>query len=429
MGSSEKGFVPSALKAIRCHDITVSLGNKPIPQFDQLMKIGMAVRLALHLRGVQAVTYDLLKLVAWHLLNIPSMALPSIVELLAEVEYLRLDKQGNTIRSVVPTVPYYDDMFIGIGEVAEDQTLSEPEQLTLHLIERLAKSPTVKETIYNDTGADKQLVTSMIDVGIQGGYVIGKRARGRDMLLSPIYFGENAAAFADLAAGYGSGRVAKVVKLLVTNQGWPLSLIQKTQRIGEVTLSQEDINIIISFAGDGFSPPPMISTSHAGDNHFLFSPKPGMPRIGPGKRQIYETAMALVAAVRQGQLLPAAYRIKFPELLLQRLLDRKCLNASSEALEQYRTVATMRLGRLVPVGDRHRFDLIETPENIEAVKMAIQLVQGAEAPPGTQDDVILAFKKGQTYVESLVGRQKLVELEKIKPDAETQREIDDFLLG
>src|SRR5208337_3670411 len=206
---------------------------------------------------------------------------------------VKISKRGSSILSVIPTVPFYEDMFDGIGQYAENQTLSEPERLTLEILDRLAKSPTPIQSIYN-LGADRRLVDRMVDVGAQGGYVIQKRARGRDMLISPVYFSENPDAFADLAAGAGSTRVGRVVSLLSRHQGWPLALIKKTRRIGETQLTDDDINIILTLAGDGFAPPPVIETSHAGSNHFLFSPKPGLPRLGPAKRQIYETAMALV---------------------------------------------------------------------------------------------------------------------------------------
>lgn len=240
-----------ALQAIRCHDVTVSLGNRSIADFDQLLIIGMAVRLALHLRGVQVVSYDLLKQVGLHLLHINPLILGKVVGVLAEVDYLKVDQQGNTIRSVVPTVPYYEDMFDGIGAYAKDQTLTEAEQLTLALLTRLAKSPTPTDTMYN-IGADKTLVDHIIDIGSQGGYVINRRARGKNMLLSPVYFSENAESFVDLAAGSGAGRVGRVVNLLSQNQGWPLSVIKGRAMIGEQPVSQEEIDIVVALAGEGF---------------------------------------------------------------------------------------------------------------------------------------------------------------------------------
>lgn len=70
-----------AVLAVRCHDITVSLGKK-LTEFDQLIILGMAVRLALHLRGVEAVSYDLLRQICLHLLRIQPTVLVTFPHLL-----------------------------------------------------------------------------------------------------------------------------------------------------------------------------------------------------------------------------------------------------------------------------------------------------------------------------------------------------------
>ena len=46
----------------------------------------MAVRLALRIRGLPAINYEVLKLVATHFLGIPSVGVKRIAETLAEVE-------------------------------------------------------------------------------------------------------------------------------------------------------------------------------------------------------------------------------------------------------------------------------------------------------------------------------------------------------
>jgi hypothetical protein len=423
--NSEK--LSKAVLAVRCHDITTSLDGREVGDFDGLLILGMAVRLALHLRGVQAVSYDLLRQIALHLLKIPTTTLKAVIEVLAEVAFVKIDKEGKTIKSIVPTVPYYEDLFEGIGEFAENQTLSEPEQLTVTLVERLSKSPTPKESLHN-LGAEAKLVNRMVEIGTQGGYFTEKRSRGRSMVLTPIYFYENPDRFADLAAESSSSDVSTVVSALSKNQGWPLSLAQKSKRIGETPLTVNQIKIVTALAGDGFTPPPAIKTSHAGSNFFLFGPKPGLPRQYATKRCVYEAAIALVAAVRQGQLLPNKHAIRSPLLLLNALKERKFLKANTEAMEQYRKLVILRLGQLVPSGGGWaRFELIDTKENLEAVDLALTLLSGGEQLPAADDEIILAFQNGVEYLDPLVGRQNLVKIHPIKLDQETQREIDNLL--
>lgn len=414
--------------AVRCHDVVSTLGTKQVADFDQLVIIGLAVRLALHLQSASSVPYDLLKQIALHLLHIPPTVLPAVVNCLADAEYLRVDKQGQTIRAVVPTVPFFEDLFGDMGAYAGNLQMSEPEQITLAMIDRLAKSPTDR-SVYFDMGAEKKLVQRMLDVGSQGGYVIEKRSRGKDILLSPVYFPENYEAFADLTAAKGGGVVSGAIEKLSRNQGWPLNLISKNSAVGDEHLSQDELTVIKAIATEGFTSPPSIKTTHSGQNFFLFTPKPGLTTITPSKRHVFEAAMALVSAVRQGQLLPEEYAIRNPVALLSALLDRKRLRANTEAFEQYKCLATLRVGRLKPAGGSwFNFELIENPDNLEAVKMAIQLVRGEQVSHAPDPEILMAFHKGQEFTDSLLGRRLLAEQEILNIDPGMQDEIDNYLL-
>ena len=104
--------------AERCHEIQVCLGRTDVPEFESLLEIGMAVRLALHLRGLPLVQYEVVRLVSGHYLDIAPMAVQRVVHLLAEVEFVKLQSEGKTIRAVLPTVPYYEDLYATLGGFA-----------------------------------------------------------------------------------------------------------------------------------------------------------------------------------------------------------------------------------------------------------------------------------------------------------------------
>jgi hypothetical protein len=63
-------LLPVQELALRSHDISVGLGNKVVPDFETLPQLGQMVRLALHIRGLARVEYDILRLVAYHYLQI-----------------------------------------------------------------------------------------------------------------------------------------------------------------------------------------------------------------------------------------------------------------------------------------------------------------------------------------------------------------------
>ena len=135
-------------------------------------------------------------------------------------------------------------------------------------------------------------------------------------------------------------------------------------------------------AQDGAVRPPCIKTSHAGENYFLFTPTPGDACLTPAKREIYEKAMAIVAAVRQGQFLASRYAIREPGAVLYKLkTDLKLSRATTEAIAQYKQLTILRVARLMPVGNTGYAELhiIDTPENREALRIAYDLVNARAA--------------------------------------------------
>lgn len=428
--SPEQTLSPELI-AVRAHDITVSLEGTSVPDFEILSTLGMAVRLSLHLRGVQALPYTTVRNVAVYLLAIPAAAVRPILDLLAEAEFVRLDVQGRTVRTVIPNVPYYDDIFSRLTAVADPSNLSEVEWLTLTLADRLASSPLHKESAYQ-LGAERQLVDRVLDIGVQGSFIVEHRARGHSILLSPTYFPDTPSAYADLTAQFGSSRTSKVLNLLRQNQGWPLRLLEEKHELSGTQLDQNDLTVIKTLAGKGFIPPPAIETSHAGTNFFLFGPRPGNLHLAATGRPILEAAMALVAAVRQGQLLPRQYAIRLPDALLRALKEKGRIRANTEALQQYRQVALLKVARLEP--DRGSSEwaslvLIERSENIQAIDIARDLIRGSEPSLKPQEDIVLALRRGEAYVESLIGRKRIQAAQStLKPDEESQETLDSFLL-
>jgi len=416
--------------ALRCHDITIGLGNKEVGDFETITEIGLMVKLSLHIRGLPLIPYQTLKLAAHHFLNIPPIVCKSLILNLAEIEFVKLNMEGKDIKSVLPVVPFYEDLYEQVGEFAGTKNINESEDLAVTILKKLTDSPINSAWVYQ-LGAERKLVDRNLAIGQQGNYIINKRSRGKDILLSPVYFSENADLFSDLVAKSGAKSVQKILRLIKQAQGIPLDIIEKTKEINGVKLSANEIELLKSLAHDSIIKPPSIKTSHAGINYFLFTPKPGEARLSPTKREIYERAMALVSAVRQGQYLPKQYAIRSPYAILRKLKNDHEIGANTEAVEQYRQLTLLRVGRLVTTANGwHKFILIDTEENIEAISLALDLIQMGESQGlEIDDEVRLAINQGQTYIESLISASRLREKEKITLSEEHQEEVDNLFLG
>lgn len=419
--------IPPAELAVRCHEIQVGVGTTEVPEFHQLSLIGMAVRLALHIRGLPAIRYEVLELVAYHFLDISRFAVEKVIELLAELEFVKLGKEGKTIKTVLPNVPYYEDLYSQIGDYGADLDFTEGEQLAIKLVQRLARSPEKLDSLRTKLGVDQSLLSRALTVGQQADYLRVVRARGRDVILTPTHFSENPEVFADAVAGGGAADIKAVMDALKSAQGFPLALVEKTQKIGGVELTKSQVDLTIRLAQDGAIKPPSISAPHSGENFFLFTPTPGGAALAPTKRDIFEKAMAVVSAVRQGQYLPKNYAIRQPGAILYTLkTEMKLRRATTEAADQYKNLVHLRVARLDDAGGGYKqLHIIETEENKEALEIAYKLVNaGVASGAEVDEEARKAIQQDQKFVESLVAGGKLRKTKKVNLSEGQQRQLE-----
>lgn len=226
----------------RCHEIQLAIRDKEVSRFESITEVGMAVQLALHIRGLPLVDYEMLKLVASTMLGVPRIAVDRIIELLAEIEFVRVHKDGRRIKAILPTVPFFDELYDGIGNYLA--TIAKPDEfelLTLEIVDRLAESPHNVESLAGKLGADRKSFDASVEIGTKGNFLISRRARSKTVLLNPSYFSENADVFIDHVAKCGAQGVKNTLSLIQKAQGWPLSLIEKNREIGGCSITNDDI--------------------------------------------------------------------------------------------------------------------------------------------------------------------------------------------
>jgi hypothetical protein len=421
-------FTPAAKKVIRCNEIQTALGSIEVPEFETVPELGMAARLASHIQGLPLINYETLKLVASHYLKIPKLAVERVIRLLAEVEFVRLQTAGSTIIGVLPTVPFYEKLYNDLGQFAQsNKKFNEPESLALAIVERLAASPEKADTLNSKLGSDNALFNRSIAIGTQGNFLISRRFRGRDILINPAYFSENAEIFADAVAKTGSKSISNLLAAVRGFQGWPLSLIEKKAQLGEIAIAPDQIELLKRLAQDGMVKPPTIETSHSGKNHFIFTPTPSAGVLSIGRREVYEKAMAIVAAIRQGQLLPNAYAIRSPGAVLYTLKSNLQLGrATTEANQQYKQLTLLRIARLEDIGGGFStLKIIDTPENREALDIAYDLVNdGASRGLEVDQDARKAMQQSQEYVESIIASAEMRKTESVTLSEEQNEQLE-----
>lgn len=420
------------VKAEFAHDLQVGLARASVPEFAHLPLIGMAGKLALNIRGLGEIRAEVLRPVADHYFDIPALTLQPVLEILAEVGYVQLVTTGKTLNSIIPNVPHFSSVYGGLGDYVGTISLNEHEEVAIAVLNELKSKPEKRDTLIGRLGAPKQVFARVELITQTGGLVLPKRARGQDVLVSPFYFADSLDALASHAAAGGARGVQRVLDLLKKAQGWPLSLIISSGEINGTKLTASELQLLREMVADGvLRPPSLRNTASNTDEHFVFTPMPGGRAMDGAAREIYERTMAIVAAVRKGQLLPSKFAIRSPVRLLETLRDNKKIRASTEAALQYTNLVTLRIGRLVSTGSSgwHQFHLIETPENIQAVNDAIKIFQtGEPLSAGVSEDARIALQRDESYVQSILASTALRQTPRPALDEQAKAEMEQLFL-
>ncbi|GAW39745.1 hypothetical protein SH203_00123 [Brevundimonas sp. SH203] len=412
-------------------DLQVGLEGSDVPEYDAATDIGQAAVLAVNLRGLGEVDYGTLRLVASRYFHIRSGVLDRILRILANLELVSLITQGHTISKVVPNVPHFEDIYERVGEFLDQAPLNELEVATIGILDRLSKSPENRDSVRSSLGLDGNAFNSALQIGESSGLIVDHRARGRDILASPLYFDGNMSGLIDMAARGDTPNVQHVLQAIQDNQGMPLSAIVSTGRVSTTQLTPDQVDLVKALASEGIIKPPSIKRPNGESEQFIFTPAPGKTRLSAANREIYEKGMALAAAVRKGQLLPERFRIKYPDALLSKLENNKFINASSEAAHQYANLSVLGLGRLkLTSGDRFQFHLIDVPENVQAVSIARTLL-ASQRPSDLEQDgqARLLLRSDEEYVRShLSARKSRANPGKSVVSKRAEAEVQQFLL-
>ena len=130
----------------------------------------MASIIALHIRGLGEIKYDVLRQVADHYFDVPSSALPEVLRVLAEITYVQLVARSSTsIQSVIPQVPHFRSVAEGLGEYVGNVDLTEHEQLTIAILDELTDKAEKRDSLLGKLGADKTAFTACEAIVTAGG--------------------------------------------------------------------------------------------------------------------------------------------------------------------------------------------------------------------------------------------------------------------
>jgi hypothetical protein len=253
-------------------DLQTGLGRLDVPEYDALRIVGMAAVLAIHLKGLDEIAYDVLRKVSDHYFDIPSYALKSVLEVLAETELVKLVTEGKTIKKVIPTVPFFSNVYSLVGEYSRNEGVNEHEALVLKILGKLKDRPYNQDSLRTTLGADANMMKRAIDITQQGKILRTHRARGQNIIVSPLYFADGLEALADMAAARGLSELDSLLNKIKAGQGWPLDLILSNSSIAGTAISEEEKRLLNKLTQENVLKPPSLSAAGKHYN-FVFTPK------------------------------------------------------------------------------------------------------------------------------------------------------------
>ena len=71
----------------------------------------------------------------------------------------------------------------------------------------------------------------------------------------------------------------------------------------------------------------------------------------------------------------------------------------------------------------------DRPENLEAIELALTLLRGDEVQAQPEQEVVLALRQGESYVEALIGRKQLVAEKPVRLNEDDRAELETLLYG
>lgn len=333
--------------------------------------IGKAASLATHLKGLDYVdNYEALTYLAAEL-GITGSDLPHVLRELEEVDFATVINQGSSrIKRVELRVPELRDGYTDLGRRWQELEPGEIEQAVITTLDDVAAMPRHEEEMRQQLGLDAPTFDTVLAIGTTGA-VMARHNPGDEpaVIYSPLTVEEKPDALLVLASRFPEDRIIRALSEVREQQGVPVEHL--------VTSAPEIIREAVLL---GILCPVRISTG-AGERTFLFTPQGGLLQE---ERVILEKARALLACVRYGQHYADVRKILYPRRILETLRSNKTFAyPRPDVPEQYGLLVRQQIGRIEE--DRFRpgfyhFQLIDTPENVRALDIAIDLLELGQAP-------------------------------------------------
>jgi hypothetical protein len=361
-------------QGLRCQDIHAGLraldpNSARLSQLDDTRLIGMAATLAATIRGQDVVgDAQALKAVAAEQLDVDSLAFNSVVDVLQEVEFIYSVKQdAGRVISFSESVPYHEDLYAALGNLWARRAPTQVEQELVAMVHRLAGGPVPAESVGSELGLDSADLEELLTISRAADLVKGVVTPNGEILYSPFLAFERPELLGEVLITHGPDILGAELQKVRSYQGLPVS--------STTTPALSDA------VARGLLLAPSVERPEGQLQPFACLPYSLDSELTTVRKSVLDKALAIVSCVRCGQHFGGYSGITRPLALLDRLLDPTAgfsLRAHSSARRQYQILFRMQVVDFVPSGNWVIPRLIVTDDNVEAVRIARDLIAFGE---------------------------------------------------
>jgi len=391
---------------LRCHDVHTGLRNvdpnsATLTPLADTRTIGMAASLACLVRGQDIVPdAEALKAIVAEQLDISPYAFNAVVERLEQAGMVDgVQRRGHKITSFTETVPFHQDLYGRLGGAWRSDQPSQLEQEMLAVVDRLAFSPVPGEELENELGLDHADVPRLVEIGRAASLIKSVTSLDGEVLYSPFFGFENPTLLGELLEQHGPGRVAEDLAAVRAHQGLPLEQARYPALADAITR--------------GFVLAPSVTRPDGVDQPFAAVPYLPDEALLTLRKTVLDKALAVVACVRCGEHFGGVTNTRSPALLLNALLDPNRgyrLGPHSSHRRQYQMLYRMQIVDFVPSGSWVSPQLIATDDNIQAVRLARDLLTYGEPIEDRAGDdaarALLSLRSGYAAPLQTVARRR-----------------------
>ena len=374
-------------EGLRCQDVHAGLRNVDpnsgalTPLADTQM-IGMAASLAALIRGQDVISdAQALRAVAAEQLDVSPFAFDGVITTLAEIGFVDgIQRSDGRISRFTESVPYFNDLYVQLGEAWEERHPTEIEHQMLVVVNELAVTPVALEELADRVGIEDPALSILLPVAESAQLVKRISLIDGEVVYSPFFGFEKPDVVASLVAEHGSGELAVAIAAVRGEQGMPVN--------------DSSHPLLVDAVNRGLLMAPAVQRPDGELQPFAALPYSLDRELLRSRKPILDRALAVLACLRCGQYFGGETNLDARRLVdvIDKLLDpnRGFLMPHGSHQRQYGLMHRAGIiafdADLRPGGSWVTPRFIDTDDNRAALRLARDLITHGEHVSGRVGD-------------------------------------------